>query len=885
MGGFSGFGAVPDSAGGDSVTYRADQIEYDFDDEVIILTGRARIDYQLMALEAHHIEFEVRNNLVRAEGLVNPDNPDSIVGLPRFASGAESFTGTRLTYNIETRQGIVEDADSESPEGFYYGRVVKRTGEEQLDVADGVYTTCDHEHPHYAFCSSKMRVLAGDKVIAEPVVVEVAEVPIMWFPYGVFFIDQDRRSGFLSPTMGENAFDGRYMDGLGYYIAPNDYFGFQGVFSIAERQNYQWRLTSEYAWRYRMKGSVAYQYDRNWGVNPGTVWLLNAAHSQELTPRSNVRGRVSFTSSEEPRGTTNATQAQIINQTLTSTLGYTARTIDGRSVRADANVTKNLQSGSITAKLPSLSVSSGQRYVFQQPGQRGPRATEPAEEPDWWRKLGYNWSWSGQNNYYRGPSDKDIFDTWLLEEAVGDTSVIYRLVLTKQSNTGQDGTYSLSREYRSGGIDHLADGIVRELSTAGDSLWLFTGTRFDSTLAYIDASAGRDRLRATIPGYVEELQWVRAANTGKNTQTAVQRVGLSLPLPTPRWLNITPNASWSANWYSEPQRSLAGDSVITTKHNFSAGISSSMNAYGTYPVNRGPIVAFRHVVTPSFSASYNLRRDMRNTDYIFGGTEVDGDTSRVLTFGLGNILQMKALSNGEEVKFDRLLSLQTGISFNVDADGRRWSDPTTTIGLNPSRYFDVRVSTTHTFYKTDSLGNDIGFDWFDPTLRAMTVNSSLSFAGGGRSGSRPGEEGFVGQDEDIRDRRGLELTPEERERLAAENTGSRWSPGWNLNLRHSYAWRRPAPTSTLNQATTNTLDISADVAPFEDWQVGYTTQYNFVTKERQGDEMNIVRRLHCWEASLNWIMKGPRRGYYFQIYVIGLPDVKIQAKSDSGRGF
>ncbi len=881
MAGFAGIGGVTNATASDSVVYRADQIEYDFEDEVIILTGNARIQFQHMMLEAHRIEFAVRTDIVTAEGLIHPDVPDSVIGFPRFTSGSESFTGTRLTYNIETRQGVVHGGASQSPEGFYYGDVVKRTGDEQLDVRDGVYTTCDHEHPHYAFRSSKMRVLIGDKVIAKPVVVEVADVPVFWFPYGVFFVDQHRRSGFLSPTMGENRIDGRYMEGLGYYFAPNDYFGAQALLSINERRDYRLRFTTQYALRYRLRGGVDYSYQQQWGQTGATIWNIAANHSQELTPRSNVQARINYTSSEQPQGTVGASQAAIINQTLTSSAGYTGRSVEGRSISADTRLTKNLQSGSVSATFPRVSVSSGQQYVFAQPQPRGPRATEPPGEPEWWRKAGYSWSWTGSNFYERGPDDSDIFDTWLFHERFADSTITYRLVLTKQIDTGYDGTYFLSARDESGGSTRLADGRIRTVETSTDSIWLFTGSGHDSTLAYIEPGSGRDGLRATVPGFLDEIRWNRQKIAAEHTQSTSQSFRVSLPLPTPRWINVTPNAGWNADWYSEPQP-FRGDTSVTARHAYTAGISSSMNAYGTYPVNVGPVIAFRHIVTPSVSASYNLTRQMADTDYIFGGTQIGGDTSRVIRFGLNNVFQMKALVKGEEVRLDRLVTLDTGIAFNVDADGRRWSDPTTTVTVNPTRNFNVRLGMVHSFYQVDSLGQDVGFDWLDPTTKRLNVLSTLNFAGGGRSSSEPGREGYVGQQKDDFDRRGLELTQEERDRRHGQLSGSRWNPGWNVNLRHSYGWSRRDPRSAFTPRRTNEIDIAVDIAPFADWKVGYTTKYDFVDKRRIGDTMNIVRRLHCWEAKLDWVMTGPRRGYYFQIYVIGLPDVKIQAKSDTG---
>jgi hypothetical protein len=884
MSGFGAFGATPDSIAGDSVSYFADRIIYDIDRQAIMLIGNSRIDFQGMTLTAHQIDFLMERDLVFAEGLTDSTQSDSVIGMPRFTSGTESFVGTKLSYDLRERRGVVEGGSSSSPEGVYYGAVVKRAGEEHLDVKDGVFTTCEREHPHYSFRSAKMRIMVDDRVVSQPVVMEIADTPVLWLPFGVFFIDKDRRSGFLSPRMGENVLRGRYMDQFGYYLAPNDYYGLQTVISLDERNGYAWTLGSAYALKYRFNGSARYDLSDDWSDVGTRRWQLNWRHKQKLGPRSDANADINYISSDTRSQTSSLTQSSLYEQ-FRSSIGYSRSWDTGYSLSVRGTMDKNLQTGQMTQVLPNMSARSGQQYFFEQPRPRGPRAPRTREEPDWWRRLGYNWSWSGTNTVTRAADVNSIYDQWEFREQVADSSIRYLLTLSRSGyGVLHDGVYDVVREADSGTRTHLTSGLIYNVSGTTDTVRFVSELSLDSSRA--ELSGDLSTLTARLPEYQDDITWSRAKVPSDAVQNTSQSVRLSLPLPTPRWLNVAPSARWNATWYSDPRRVAGGDSANTT-HNLSAGVNTSATAYGTYPVGIGPVTAFRHVVTPSASMSYNIRRYDRGGTYVLGGREVSGDTTRVVTLGLRNTLQMKGIWGGEEYKLARLVTLNSGLTYRMDADGRKWSDPRTSVVIEPSRLFNTNISMVHSFYHTDttSAGQvvDTGFDWRDPRLMSFSVNSKLNLAGGERDPNREGDEGFVGQRQSrFRERSSSDDLFDPATSLSTAPGDGRipdWNPGWSLNLRHSYRWERPRLGESFRREPSNALDLATTVTPWEGWEVRYTTHYDITKRDRTGDSMDITRRLHCWQAQLNWTMTGPLRGYYFKIFVTGLPDVKAEAAS------
>ena len=868
--GIASFGALADTATIDSIAYTADRFSYDADSNAMTLRGNAQIRYGTMTLTAERIRFLTEQNLVIAEGVPSETIPDSVVGRPRFSDGSGWFTGERFVYNIRTRKGTVEGGYHEAPEGIYSGRRIKRTGEKQVDVREGVYTTCENEHPHYEFKASKMRVIIGDKVIARPVVLKVADVPMFWFPFGVFFIDKDRRSGFLAPRMGERAYTGRFMNGLGYYLAPNDYFGAQGVLNMDERIGYDWRLRSDYAVRYMLSGSVSSQYSKRWGAAGTSVWTLSAQHRQQITPRSTLSANVNYTSTSTPNRTAGSTTADQLTQVYNSTLGYAQTWESGYSFRAEMSRSQNLQKRSMSQRVPTVSISSGTQFFFKEPERLGPRARVSAPSQEWYRRLTYSWSWSGTNSGYRAPrsSYTGLFDTWYLEEDQGDSVVTYMLTITARAAThvdDDDGTYRLDKDG-----DLILEGRVR-LTDDDDRLTLLSySAGYDSGWVQ---RLDDDRIQLNEPTLAAITTWRRYREPSQYTRTTSQSVTLGLPLPTPRWLNLTPSLGWSASWTNRPDEDDLDDP--NTTHNVNAGISSSATFYGLFPVGLGPLAGLRHVITPSASARISISRQTRGGNYILGGTHVGGDTSRTVDLGLRNVLQAKLNIAGAEHRFDRLLTVSTGVRYNHDATSRRWSDPSTSITVYPSDNVNSTVSMTHSFYDDDDV-----FRRRMPTLRTMSVNTSIRLAGGGEAPSEAGEEGYGSQSTTAVDERGLDRL---QQTTGQTQTRVTRDTGWRVNLRHTYSWRRGTPGSVITPVPVHQVDVNGSFSPYRDWFVEASTHYDIQKRMRDGDTINITRRLHCWQAQLRWVLKGSGKGYYFLIHVIDLPDVKVETASESYR--
>ena len=186
-----------------TVVYTAvDSAIYDVENRNMFLFGNADIKYKTMPLRSAFVRMNLDSTLLEASGI--PDSTgNKITGAPILNDGGEEYHGFKLAYNFKTQKGRITQATTQMENAFYYGDRVKKVDKDVLFVYKGRYTTCDAEEPHFYIEGRKMKIIVNDKVIARPVVLYIADVPVFALPFGVFPNKSGRRSGFIPPVWGQ----------------------------------------------------------------------------------------------------------------------------------------------------------------------------------------------------------------------------------------------------------------------------------------------------------------------------------------------------------------------------------------------------------------------------------------------------------------------------------------------------------------------------------------------------------------------------------------------------------------------------------------------------------------------------------------------------------
>lgn len=188
--------------------------------------GDARLRKRGQAIYADRLRYDKPLDEVTAEGSV------------RIEQGADVIEGTRLRFNLETERGFIENprytlrkspaiAGQQPPfrETDARGTAERLLfeGPGQYRAQDADYTTCKPDDDAWYVRTGDLRIDKGRDVgTARDASIEFYGVPIFYSPYLSFSLNQERKSGLLTPRYGSTTRGGAELT-VPYYwnIAPN----------------------------------------------------------------------------------------------------------------------------------------------------------------------------------------------------------------------------------------------------------------------------------------------------------------------------------------------------------------------------------------------------------------------------------------------------------------------------------------------------------------------------------------------------------------------------------------------------------------------------------------------------------------------------------------
>jgi hypothetical protein len=384
------------------VTYSStDSIVYEFSTKTMSLFQKGQIKYRDLQLTADRIDIDWSRSVMNARGI--PDTSDSTgkkyKGTPDMKEGNELYHGHDLSYNFQTKKGRINVANTTIDQGYYHGDEIKKVEKDVLFVEDGRYTTCDLPEPHYFFFSPKMKVIPQDKVVAEPVYLYIADVPVFALPFGVFPNERGRRSGLIAPAYGDDGRRGKFLTHLGYYWAISEYMDINFRSDLYTKGGWGAYSAYRYGLRYDFTGSFSGEYKRfHTGESSDPLrtdeesYNVNIAHNQDFDPTTHLNVNFSFASNNSFRNTIDLNQA--LNQFITSNATF-SKSWEGtpNSISIGISRHQNLLDGSTDETLPSFIFNHSQSYPF-----RWGKAKADESNLPWYQDIGFSYSADAENS-------------------------------------------------------------------------------------------------------------------------------------------------------------------------------------------------------------------------------------------------------------------------------------------------------------------------------------------------------------------------------------------------------------------------------------------------------------------------------------------------------
>jgi hypothetical protein len=391
----------------DTLEYRAVDLEYSVLDKTFNLNDKAQLKYRSATLTGDTIIYS------------QSDKTIEVVGNPIFRETSQpSLASYKMKYNLSSKVGEIIYGTSYLDNQQFNGTVIRAitvqvadsAKEQRFLIERGDFSTCTNpDHQHYAFYSRRMVVKPKESVTARPVILNMGEVPVAILPMMVSPLKSGRSSGLLTPKFGGDQAQGFFMNNLGFYYAPNDYWDAQIYADVIEGDAADFSKSGlngdiRYNQRYVLDGFL--NYKGYW--NDGTFWRdydIKFRHSQNITPdrSKTLNGEGSFVSRQNLRRENGMDEKTILNQQANAYMTYSQK-IDNKSITLKTGQEYNLHTGLIQRQIPDF------RFSSSGPMFETDRSGESIEQP-FWEKINYSFSNRINHQVIRAPDTTKSVDT------------------------------------------------------------------------------------------------------------------------------------------------------------------------------------------------------------------------------------------------------------------------------------------------------------------------------------------------------------------------------------------------------------------------------------------------------------------------------------------
>ena len=783
-------------------------------DRRAILYGNAKVGNEKGQLTAGEVLLNLDKNEMSAQAGEAADT----LSEPVLERGDDRIRSRRIAYNYETDKGKFEVARITMDQGNVIGTRVKRTAPHVVFIDDGIFSTCELDHPHFYIRASRMKVVDEEEVFFTRARLYILDIPYpLIFPFGYVPSRISRRqSGILEPsfTYQDQQRRGIGLQNLGWFQYFNDYLTAQasldiftsGTFYVTSRANY--RRTDFY------NGSVEFGYSRDRGLESTdpdffstTQRQLAVNHSQTITPFSSITANINLRTADfYNRNSYDIDDRAEVS--TTSRVAYNFNHPEGAySFNISGSHNQNFATNATTLTGPNVNFSLRRITPFQRTG--------PAGRSSWYESLSVQYSNRLDSRFNFRPIDTDIgflealFHPHRHRKATGD----FRHINVGLRQNAQADLQLLSNAY----------------ANIGTNL---------SINEYWYPETVRQEWNPETNRIVSRMEPGFAA--GRDFQTSL---------------------SFNTTLYGLSEARIGRFEGF--RHTMRPSITLSYR-----PDFSDDLWGFYRDV------QYNVAGDTRKYSIFDGGIVGGPGAGRQQSLGvnINNVLETKEVrrdTTGE--RSERVVRLidrfNLSTSYNFAAESFNLSNLTAAISSSFFQNLRLNANATFSFYDTDEDGNLIDRYLWKETNRFMrminfTFAASTRFSGGGNGRGRFEQPVWhYPEHYDPLDQTRFHPVDE----AIYYGQVERIDIPWSMDLSFNYRWRKGPGTRITRSAVINAQSIQVRLTP--EWQVGTSLGFDFIEKELTPSRFNVTRNLHCWDLSFQWNPFGDFKFFLFRLSV------------------
>ncbi|NND62955.1 MAG: LPS-assembly protein LptD [Flavobacteriaceae bacterium] len=819
--------------------YGEDYVYIDRKNGKVYMYNEAFVIYEDLRIDAGLIILDYNKNEVYARGI------DSTGGVysqaPIFVQGPNKVEPDSLRFNFDTEKAIVYNSKTRDQDIWTIAEVTKKENDSVYYLKNVKFTTSENiDDPEYYFYTRKAKFVPGKKVVTGLTNMYIADVPTpIGLPFAFFPLTEDRTSGFLLPTIGENNNRGFFFQNGGYYFAINDYVDLTLVGDYYTNGSYGIRGDSDYSLRYKFRGNVSVRYENLINSERGfpdfsqsSLYNIRWSHSQDqkANPSSRFSASVNLGSSRYLQQSINQTNnaSQLVN-TLSSSVSYskTFETEPQVDFTLAATHSQNTNTEAVTMSLPNFNASVSRIFPF---------APKTGSKKGIIENINLQYNVVGENRIQT--TDSLFFKSEMFDDAqmgarhsipIGTNfKVLNYLSVSAGANYEEVWVgKTISRSYDQM-LNNGNGGVVQDTISGFDAYRTYGFSSGVGTTVYGMFTFGNEKK-------IQAIRHVMRPTISYSISPGFDQFYDDYIIPS-----ADPQINDEVVSYSRFENTLYGAPSNAYSSGMSFSLSNSLEAKvrdkDTTALEPKKVILLNNL---NFSSGYSFSRDSLNLDPInfTGGIPI----VKKLDLNFNGALDPYALDNNNN-RIDQ---------FNIDNGGSLF------------RLTRANISFNYSFSSKDFEGTDEEDDEFD----------SDTFRNGGRPDDLFGDTTPIGEQLEVK-----RDNTDDRER-----SWYNYDVPWNVRLAYTITYNNAQRQSEISS---HSLMFSSGIELSPRWSMSISSGYDFKNKGVTLTQLRFERDLESWYTWFSWTPIGARNtSWNFFIGIRGniLSDIKYDKRREADR--
>ena len=781
----------------------------------LYLYDKAELYYLDTELKAGIIVLDYNKNEVSAGRI--KDSSGQLIQPPYFKQAGNEVNPDSIRFNFDTKKAIIWNSKSEQDGMNISALTTKKENDSVYFIKEARVTTSKNTvDPDYYIRIRKGKFIPKSKIIAGLSNLYIANVPTpIFLPFAYFPLTENRRTGFIFPSIGQNNDRGYFVQNGGYYFAPSDLFDITLLGDYYTNGSYGFRAESKYRKRYAFNGSLSIRFENLIdgerglpGYSKNNIYNIRWSHSQDSksNPNSRFSASVNLGSSNYFRESVNQLNTpNFLNNTLNSSVSYskTFRSYPSVNLSLTASHSQNTRTQTVNMSLPTLQANMERIYPF---------VKRNGQKKGILKNINLQYSVRGENRIQTSDS------LFLKKEMFNDASYGMKHSIPISTNFKVLKNLSVSL---SGNFEEVWAGqtikkndydIIAQTQGKKDTI-----KSFDRFSKYsFNASIG-----TTIYGVFDFKE-------GKRIQSIrhVMRPSVNYGI-NPSFEKYYDKYIIDANGNTSEYTRFEGGFFGAPGNRFSSSIGLGLsNVLEAKVRDRDSSVVepkkIKLLNNLNLTTSYNIASDSLNWSPV-------------------------RMTTGTSL-FDDKLNINIGATF----------DPYS-LNENGSRINKLNINDNGGLFRMTSANINMGFSF--SSKNSKEDKSSNSDRSNSRSGGR--DDDLFGRVDDFADSSFDDNQEEDEEEEEEIDSGfyNNKMP-WDIRLAHSLTYSN---NRAQKQITNNSLMFSGNISLSKKWKIGGSSGYDFKNSGVTYTQLRFERDLDSWKMNFNWVPFSTRASWYFFI--------------------